>query len=157
MQIWQFFIVLRQPVDISVTVFSNPTKLTNYIFIIFVRMLWSCLMDWIVNLEVCCSSLSVVFFFVVAYLQGLVLWFDWVQIQNDWNLSWFTQRLDTVLPWRTISNSTSKQEDSRVSINYFHSISKLFTGFWQVLNNFLPYSFPLYWLINQNLTIVYVC
>ena len=29
MQIWQLFIVLRKPVDLSVTVFSNPTKLTN--------------------------------------------------------------------------------------------------------------------------------
>ena len=27
----QLFIVLRQPVDISVAVFSNLTKLTNYI------------------------------------------------------------------------------------------------------------------------------
>ena len=31
MQIWQLFIVLRQPVALSVTVFSNPTKLTNYV------------------------------------------------------------------------------------------------------------------------------
>ena len=29
MQIWQLFIVLSQPVDISVTVLSNLTKLTN--------------------------------------------------------------------------------------------------------------------------------
>ena len=37
MQIWQqLFIVLRQPAAISVTVFSNPTKLTNYLFIFFV-------------------------------------------------------------------------------------------------------------------------
>ena len=33
MQIWQLFIVLRQPVVISVTVFSNQTKLTNDLFI----------------------------------------------------------------------------------------------------------------------------
>ena len=33
MQIWQLFIILRQPVTISVTIFSNPTKLTNDIFI----------------------------------------------------------------------------------------------------------------------------
>ena len=33
MQIWQLFIILRQPVAISVTVFSNPTKLTNDLFI----------------------------------------------------------------------------------------------------------------------------
>ena len=31
MQIWQLFIVLRQPVDISVTVFSNPIKLSNFL------------------------------------------------------------------------------------------------------------------------------
>ena len=34
MQIWQLFIILRQPVDISVTVFSNTTKLNNYLFIL---------------------------------------------------------------------------------------------------------------------------
>ena len=33
MQIWQLFNILRQPVDISITVFPNPTKLTNYLFI----------------------------------------------------------------------------------------------------------------------------
>ena len=33
MQIWQIFIILRQPVAISV-VFSIPTKLTNYLFIL---------------------------------------------------------------------------------------------------------------------------
>ena len=33
LQICQLFIVLRQPVDISVTVFSNLTKLTNDPFI----------------------------------------------------------------------------------------------------------------------------
>ena len=33
MQIWQILIVLEQPVDISVTVVSNLTKLTNYLFI----------------------------------------------------------------------------------------------------------------------------
>ena len=32
MQIWQLFIILRKAVAISVTVFSNPTKLTNYLF-----------------------------------------------------------------------------------------------------------------------------
>ena len=31
MQIWQLVIVLRQPVNISVTIFSNSTKLTNYV------------------------------------------------------------------------------------------------------------------------------
>ena len=31
MQIWQLFIVLKQPVDISVTASSNPTKFTDYI------------------------------------------------------------------------------------------------------------------------------
>ena len=29
MQIWQLFIILKQPVALSVTVFSNPTKLTK--------------------------------------------------------------------------------------------------------------------------------
>ena len=33
MQIWQLFIILKQPVHISVTVFSNLTKLTNYIYV----------------------------------------------------------------------------------------------------------------------------
>ena len=32
MQIWQLFIILRQHVTISVTVFSNLTKLTNDLF-----------------------------------------------------------------------------------------------------------------------------
>ena len=32
MHIWQLFIILRHPFVISVTVFSNPTKLTNYLF-----------------------------------------------------------------------------------------------------------------------------
>ena len=32
MQIWQIFLVLRQPVTILATVFSNPTKLTNDLF-----------------------------------------------------------------------------------------------------------------------------
>ena len=31
MQLWQLFIVLRQPVALSVNVFSNPTKLTDYL------------------------------------------------------------------------------------------------------------------------------
>ena len=31
MQTWQLFIILKQPVHISVTVFSNLTKLTNYL------------------------------------------------------------------------------------------------------------------------------
>ena len=33
MQIWQLFIVIRHPVTISVTVFSNPSELTYDIFI----------------------------------------------------------------------------------------------------------------------------
>ena len=32
MQIWQLFIILRQPVTISATDFSNPTKLTNDLY-----------------------------------------------------------------------------------------------------------------------------
>ena len=36
MQIWQPFIILRQPVDISVTVFPNLTKLTNNFDISFI-------------------------------------------------------------------------------------------------------------------------
>ena len=35
MQIWQLFIFLRQPVANSVTVFSNWTKLTNYLLLFF--------------------------------------------------------------------------------------------------------------------------
>ena len=38
MQIWQIFIVIRQSVDISVTVFSNPTKLTNVHFILPIEL-----------------------------------------------------------------------------------------------------------------------
>ena len=34
MEIWQFFIVLRHPVTILVTVFPNPTKLTKDLFIL---------------------------------------------------------------------------------------------------------------------------
>ena len=42
MQIRQLFIVLRQPFAISVSVFSNPRKLTNYIFILPIKLLtWS--------------------------------------------------------------------------------------------------------------------
>ena len=33
MQIWQLCIILRHPITISVTVLSNPTKLTNDLFI----------------------------------------------------------------------------------------------------------------------------
>ena len=33
MQIWQLFIIIRHPVIISVTVFTNLTKLTNDLFI----------------------------------------------------------------------------------------------------------------------------
>ena len=29
MQVWQLFIILRQPVTILATIFSNPIKLTN--------------------------------------------------------------------------------------------------------------------------------
>ena len=32
MQIWQLIILLKQPVAISETVYSNPTKLTNYLY-----------------------------------------------------------------------------------------------------------------------------
>ena len=46
MQILQFFIVLRQPVVNSVTVFSNPTKLTNYLF-----MQWICGQSWMTVLS----------------------------------------------------------------------------------------------------------
>ena len=38
MQIWQLFIVLRYPVTISVTVFSNLTKLTNDLFINIIQI-----------------------------------------------------------------------------------------------------------------------
>ena len=42
MQILQLFIVLRQPVVNSVTLFSNRTKLTNYLF-----MQWICAsLEW---------------------------------------------------------------------------------------------------------------
>ena len=41
MQIWQLFNVLRQPVNISVTVFSNSTKLANYLFILPIEVLAS--------------------------------------------------------------------------------------------------------------------
>ena len=34
MQIWQLFIILKQPVHISVTVFYNLTKLANHLFIL---------------------------------------------------------------------------------------------------------------------------
>ena len=33
MQIWKLFIILKQPVHSSVTIFSNLTKLTNYLYI----------------------------------------------------------------------------------------------------------------------------
>ena len=37
MQIWQLFIVLKQPVDISITVFfSIPTKLTIYLSLLLI-------------------------------------------------------------------------------------------------------------------------
>ena len=38
MQVSQLFVILRQPVPISVTVFSNPTKLTNYLFILLIEI-----------------------------------------------------------------------------------------------------------------------
>ena len=37
MQIWQLFIILKQPVHISVTVFYNLTKLTNHLFIFTIK------------------------------------------------------------------------------------------------------------------------
>ena len=38
MQIWQLFFILKQPVDILVTVFYNLTKLTNYLFIFNIEL-----------------------------------------------------------------------------------------------------------------------
>ena len=38
MQIWQLFIILKQPVHIPVTFFSNLTKLSNYLFIFTFEM-----------------------------------------------------------------------------------------------------------------------
>ena len=38
MQIWQLFMILKQPVHISVTVFYNLTKLTNYLFIFTIQI-----------------------------------------------------------------------------------------------------------------------
>ena len=38
MQTWQLFIILKQPVPISVTVFSNLTKLTNYLLIFTIKL-----------------------------------------------------------------------------------------------------------------------
>ena len=42
MQIWQLFIILKQPVG---TVFSNLTKLTNYLFICTIKI-WASLIRY---------------------------------------------------------------------------------------------------------------
>ena len=53
MQTWQLFILLKQNVHISLTVFSNLTKLTNYLFkfinggIISEQKRLTCLIPWL--------------------------------------------------------------------------------------------------------------
>ena len=39
MQIWQLFIILKQPVHISVTVIYNLTKLTSYLFYLYYQII----------------------------------------------------------------------------------------------------------------------
>ena len=65
MQIWQLFTVLNRRVDISVTVFSNLTKLTNYLFIFNTELIlhtntvkWCHLHKIDASIDVSASSLS---------------------------------------------------------------------------------------------------
>ena len=56
LQIWKLFIILKQPVHISGTVFYNLTKLTNYLFIFTFKFVIHYLGLVVLNFTVCTND-----------------------------------------------------------------------------------------------------